>query len=92
MFAQGFVATLFFGWLAVYLPELFPTQVRATGSGLAFNSGRFATAGGVLIAGWLFTALSGDYPMVGTLCSLIYGLGVIAIWLAPDTSNRTLDH
>ena len=48
VFAQGFVATLFFGWLPLYLPELFPTRVRATGSGLAMNSGRFATAVGVL--------------------------------------------
>ena len=90
VFAQGLVSTLFFGWLAVYLPELFPTQVRATGSGLAFNSGRFATAAGVLLAGWLFTALSGDYPLVGTIGSLIYGLGMIAIWFAPDTSRKTL--
>ncbi len=90
VFAQGLVATLFFGWLAVYLPELFPTSVRATGSGLAFNSGRFATAAGVLIAGWLFTALSGDYPRVGTICAMIYGLGMIAIWFAPDRSRTSL--
>ena len=31
VFAQGFVATLFFGWLPLYLPELFPTHVRADG-------------------------------------------------------------
>ena len=62
VFAQGFVATLFFGWLAVYLPELFPTRVRATGSGLAYNCGRFATAGGVFLAGLLFTALGGELP------------------------------
>lgn len=90
VFAQGLVATLFFGWLAVYLPELFPTTVRATGSGLAFNSGRFATAAGVLIAGWVFTALSGDYPRVGTICAMIYGLGMIAIWFAPDRSHSSL--
>ena len=28
VFAQGFVATLFFGWLPLYLPELFPTVLR----------------------------------------------------------------
>ncbi len=38
VFAQGLVATLFFGWLAVFLPELFPARVRAIGSGLAYNS------------------------------------------------------
>ncbi len=90
VFTQGLVATFFFGWLAVYLPELFPTSVRATGSGLAYNSGRFATAAGVLIAGWLFSALSGDYPRVGTICAMIYGLGMIAIWLAPDRSSLSL--
>lgn len=86
--AQGFAATLFFGWLALYLPELFPTRVRATGSGLAYNSGRFATAAGVMLAGMLFSALGGDYASVGAWCSLIYALGAVVIWFAPDTSQR----
>jgi MFS family permease len=90
VFAQGFVATLFFGWLALYLPELFPTRVRATGSGLAYNSGRFATAFGVLAAGFLFTALGGDYPRVGTICASIYALGLIVIWWAPVTKAEAL--
>jgi SHS family sialic acid transporter-like MFS transporter len=80
---QGFVSTLFFGWLAVYLPELFPVEVRATGSGLAYNAGRFLTALGVLGSAWLFTALGGDYPRVGAILGLVYALGVVAIWLAP---------
>jgi MFS family permease len=80
---QGFVSTLFFGWLAVYLPELFPVEVRATGSGLAYNSGRFLTAIGVLASGWLFAALGGDYARVGGLLSLVYAIGLVAIWLAP---------
>ena len=88
--AQGVVATLFFGWLALYLPELYPTRVRATGSGLAYNSGRFATAAGVLLAGMLFTALGGDYPRVGTICALIYALGIVAISWAPDTKGTSL--
>ena len=33
VFIQGIVATLFFGWLPLYLPELFPVEVRATGAG-----------------------------------------------------------
>ncbi|MBE7494744.1 MAG: MFS transporter [Verrucomicrobiaceae bacterium] len=90
VFAQGLVATLFFGWLALYLPELFPTRVRATGSGLAYNSGRFATAFGVLAAGFLFTALGGDYPRVGTICASIYALGLIVIWWAPDQRHHEL--
>ena len=80
---QGFVSTLFFGWLAVYLPSVFPVEVRAAGSGLAYNAGRFLTAAGVLAAGTLFTALGGDYARVGSLCSLVYALGIAAIWLTP---------
>ena len=90
VFAQGFVATLFFGWLPLYLPELFPTHVRATGSGISYNVGRFATAAGVLAAGVVFTALGGSYPAVGTAAALIYGLGVFAIWFAPETSKQSL--
>ena len=86
VFAQGMVATLFFGWLALYLPDLFPVAVRATGSGLAYNSGRFATAAGVLGAGLLFSALGGDYPLVGTICAGIYALGIVAIWLVEERS------
>jgi len=88
VFAQGFVATLFFGWLPLYLPELFPTRVRAAGSGISYNVGRFATAGGVLLAGWLFTALGGSYPTVGAVAALVYALGMLAIWWAPDTAGR----
>ena len=90
VFAQAFVATLYFGWLPLYLPELFPTHVRATGAGIAFNTGRFATAVGVLAAGMLFTWMSGSYPRVGGTCSLIYLLGVVVIWWAPETSSREI--
>ncbi len=90
VFVQGFVSTLFFGWLALYLPELFPTHVRATGSGLAYNSGRFATAVGVLLAGFLFSALGGDYSRVGALCGIVYALGIVVIWFAPDTRSADL--
>lgn len=91
VFAQGFVSTLFFGWLPLYLPELFPTAVRATGTGIAMNTGRFVTAGGVLLAGTLFVLLGGKYPAVGTVVGLFYGLGMITIWFAPETSGRSLD-
>lgn len=84
VFAQGLVATLFFGWLAVFLPTIFPVAVRATGSGLAYNGGRFATAAGVLAAGGLFTLLGGDYPTVGAVCALVYAVGIGAAWLIPE--------
>lgn len=91
VFAQGLVATLFFGWLPFYLPELFPTRVRASGNGVAMNFGRFATAIGIFVAGTLFSKLGGSFPLVGAFGALIYALGMGAIWLAPDTSLTSLE-
>ncbi|HEX5221668.1 MAG TPA: MFS transporter [Verrucomicrobiae bacterium] len=91
LFAQGFIATLFFGWLPLYLPELFPTRVRATGSGIAYNVGRFATAIGLFAAGMLVGFFGGDYSRVGAVMALIYALGMIVIWFAPDTTNKSLE-
>lgn len=91
LFAQGFIATLFFGWLPLYLPELFPTRVRATGSGIAYNVGRFATAAGLFFAGTLVAFFGGDYSRVGAVMALIYALGMIVIWFAPDTTNKSLE-
>jgi len=42
------------------------------------------TAAGVLAAGTLFAALGSDYARVGSLCSLVYALGLVAIWLTAD--------
>jgi SHS family sialic acid transporter-like MFS transporter len=89
VFAQAFVATLFFGWLPLYLPDLFPTHVRATGSGIAYNAGRFATAFGVLAAGALFKMLDGSYPKVGSICGLVYLLGAIVIIWVPNKPNSS---
>ena len=90
VFAQGLVATLFFGWLPLYLPELFPVRVRATGAGLSMNIGRFATAGGVLAAGGLFTWFDSSYSAIGAACALIYALGMLVVFWAPDTEGKSL--
>ena len=91
VFAQGFVSTLFFGWLPLYLPELFPTRLRAGGAGIAYNGGRFISAACVLLAGFFLQLSGGDYARIGLVCSLIYALGLIVIWWAPETKNRPLE-
>jgi MFS family permease len=89
VFAAGFVTTIFFGWLPLYLPELFPTAARATGTGVSFNFGRIATAFGVLWTGWLVAAFHENYSRAGSLISLIYAAGLIVILFAPDTTKRS---
>ena len=91
VFAQGLVSTLFFGWLPLCLPELFPTRVRATGTGIAYNSGRFVSAAGALGAGALMAWSGGDYAKVGVISGLVYAFGLVVIWFAPDTSKQALD-
>ena len=91
VFLQGLVTTLFFGWLPLYLPELFPTRLRASGNGVAFNVGRFLTAAGVLAAGALTAWFHGDYAKAGAITGLIYALGMLVILCAPDTSSGNLD-
>ena len=90
VFVQGLVSTLFFGWLPLYLPEIFPTRVRATGTGISYNSGRFLTAAGVMAAGLLIQLFQGDYARVGSITGLVYALGVAVIWLAPETKGKEL--
>jgi len=34
------------------------------------------------------SALGGDYARVGTICAMIYALGLVVIWFAPDTSRN----
>src|SRR4051794_39566 len=47
IFIAAAFGAAFYGWLPQYLPELFPTRIRATGQGLAFNFGRILAAVGV---------------------------------------------
>jgi MFS family permease len=90
VFILGFVSTLFFGWLPLYLPELFPTRARSTGAGVSFNFGRILTAAGVMAAGWITYALGDDYGRAGSITTLIFGLGMIVILFAPDTTKQQL--
>jgi MFS transporter, SHS family, sialic acid transporter len=90
VFLQGTVSTMFFGWLPLYLPEIFPTRVRATGTGISYNMGRFLTAAGVLAAGFLIQVFHGDYAKVGSITGLVYAFGVVVIWLAPETKGKSL--
>jgi len=80
----------FYGWLPLYLPELFPTRSRATGQGLCYNAGRVLAAVGAVEMGHLLSLYSGSYARAGATITLIYCLGLFVIWFAPETKGRPL--
>jgi MFS family permease len=86
----GMTTASFYGWLPLYLPELFPTRARATGQGLAFNAGRILAAVGALQMSNLIGFFGGDYAKAGSTLAFTYLLGMALIWLAPETRNRPL--
>ena len=89
-FVVGAMTASFFGWLPLYLPELFPTRVRATAQGLAYNAGRVLAAAGALQMGALMHEFNGSYAKAGAVITLVYVIGLGLIWFAPETKGRTL--
>jgi hypothetical protein len=89
-FILGFISIVYFGWLPLFLPELFPTRVRSTGSGVSFNTGRVVAGVVVLSAGFFLDLLGAEYARVGFASGLIYAVGMIIIWFAPAQA-RTLE-
>jgi MFS transporter, SHS family, sialic acid transporter len=88
---MGGVTAAFYGWLPLYLPELFPTRVRATGQGFSFNFGRILAAIGALQTSAIMQSFDGGYPAACTAMASVYFIGVFVIWLAPETKSRPLD-
>lgn len=86
----GAVTAAFYGWLPLYLPELFPTRVRATGQGLSFNFGRVLASVAALYMGQLVGALGGDYARASANITLVYLAGLVLIWFAPETKGKPL--
>jgi MFS family permease len=101
-FIAGLTTASFYGWLPLYLPELFRTSVRATGQGFGFNFGRILAAVGVLQLGNLLKNLTVDWhigswelphggrPIACSLIALIYLVGMVIIWFAPETRGKPL--
>ncbi|HWE93683.1 MAG TPA: MFS transporter [Tepidisphaeraceae bacterium] len=90
IFLVGTATAAFYGWLPLYLPELFPTRVRATGQGLGYNLGRVFAAAGALGSGSLVSHFGGSYARAGAMVTLIYLLGMGLIWFAPETKGKPL--
>ena len=82
-----------FGSFTYYLPELFPTRLRATGSGFCYNAGRVVAAAGPLLVGSI-AALGKD--ALGAALHTLFWVGAVPLaglllmpWVI-ETRNRPL--
>lgn len=73
---------------AVYFPELFPTRLRAGGSSICFNLGRVLGALILLVRGDLGARIGLRWAVVAL--SGLFWIGLLLIWVAPETKGRDL--
>jgi MFS family permease len=85
-----------FAGFSIYLPELFPSRLRSTGTSFCYNLGRFAAAGGSFFSAALATQAFGDYgsPLkeryaAMAMCS-IFLIGLATLPFAPETKDKPL--
>jgi len=87
IYAELALLSMFFGvsqgLLSIYIPQLFPFQVRGAATGFCFNIGRFVTALAVFFVGVLVTALGG-YSNTLMVFAGIFIAGFIAVYLTKD--------
>ena len=85
----GFFTNGIFSGFPVYLPELFPTRIRATGAGFCFNAGRLLAASGPFLTGYLVAQL-GTFARAASAVALIYVVGLIVLLFARETKGQPL--
>jgi len=82
-----------FGSFTFYLPELFPTRLRGTGSGFCYNAGRLLTAAGPLLVGSIAArnadSLTGAFGAL-KLVGFVPLIGVLLLPLVIETRGRNL--
>lgn len=87
IYLEILVMALFFGAsqgvLSVYVPGLFPVNIRGTATGFCFNTGRLFTATAVLFVGVLVTKLGG-YGNSLFIFSFVFLLGFVVTYFTRD--------
>jgi MFS family permease len=97
---MGFCQLSLFAGFAIYLPELFPIRLRATGTSFCYNVGRFAAAVGILatapIKAWASIGATTPemkidaFRNAATYMSGIFLLGLVALMFLPETKGRPM--
>ena len=88
-FLNGTFSNGLYSWMPVWLPELYPTRMRATAIAFAFNAPRLIAFLGPLLTGQLI-AYFGGFGHAATIISMIYLLGLAVVWFLPETRGKGL--
>src|SRR5690606_38712420 len=81
-----------FGPMGASLPELFPTHVRYTGSGISYNvSSIIGAAAAPFIAVWLWSNADGSPVLVGVYLALAAVVTLIALLLGKETKDVEIE-
>ena len=86
----GFFVFGTFSGFAIYLPELFPTQVRATAVGFTTGTARVVTSFGPLVAGFMVGAFGGSFNNVTAVMTCCALFSIIAMIIGPETKGVRL--
>jgi metabolite-proton symporter len=80
---------LTFGSMSAILPELFPTNVRYTGSGIAYNVSSIL---GAALTPFVAVFLNGEFGVFSVGLYLTFGaiLTIIALYFSPETKDRDM--
>lgn len=93
---MGFCTLGPFAAYSIYFPELFPTRLRATGTGFCYNSARILIAPAPLALGKLAgyfdvpTDPAAGLRTAAAIVSCIYIVGFIGLAIAPETQGKPL--
>lgn len=78
------------GAFSFYLPELFPTRLRGTGSGFCFNTGRYLAAAGPYVVGSALGAAPTPMDAIRWV-AVVPLVGLCLVPLIVETAPRNVD-
>jgi MFS family permease len=97
---MGFFQLALFAGFAIYLPELFPTRLRSTGTSFCYNVGRFLAASGPFTMGVLQQSLAKGattpaekleaFRSTCQWMSLVFLVGLVVLCFLKETKDQPL--
>ena len=91
---MGFCLLSLLGGCTIYLPELFPTQIRSTAIAVCCSTGFFLAAccpfAHTVLKKYVYTGFVEPIRWAGITMSGIFLIGIVVIWMLPETKDQPL--